>query len=120
MTEKRGNLVKLFYDFDTSALLEIKLKGNWYRVTAKRFRSFDGERKITAPIEQPGHGIESFQNIKFETIEYRGPVFVYETNTEVPYKGTGKYIEPLEKIDYPTADKIDPMAAKRMKRESEL
>jgi hypothetical protein len=120
MTEKRGNLVKLFYDFNTSALLEIKLNGSWYRVTSKRFRSFDGERKITAPTEQPGHGIESFQNIKFETIEYKGPVFVYGTNTEVPYKGTGKYIEPLEKIDYPTADKIDPMAAKRMKRESEL
>lgn len=120
MTEKRGNLVKLSYDFDTTALLEVKINDKWYRTTSKRFRSFDGERKITAPVSQPGHGVEAFRNIEFTTVEYKGPVFVYDTNTEVPYKGTGKYIEPLEKIEYPSEDSIDLMAEKRMKREQSL
>ena len=120
MTEKRGDLVKLSYDFDTTALLEVKMNGNWYRATSKRFRSFDGERKITAPVSQPGHGIEGFKNIEFNVIEYEGPVFVFGTNTKVPFKGTGKYIEPLEKVDYPSKDSIDLMAEKRMKREQSL
>ena len=99
--EKRGNLVKLTYDFDTSALLEVKIGDSWYRATSKRFRSFDGERRISAPSSQPGHGVEAFKNIEIITNVYEGPVFMYDTNMEVPYRETGKYIEAPEKVLYP-------------------
>ena len=48
MSEKKGLTVKLEYDFDTSKNLEIfmaKLDG-WFRVTAREFRSFNGDRRI--------------------------------------------------------------------------
>ena len=120
MAEKRGNLVKLIYDFDTAKVMEIQIKGNWYRVTAKRFRSFDGPRRLTGPTEQPGHGIEAFQNIKMITEEYVGPVYLYDSNNEVPFRNTGKYIEPAEKVHYPDPEQMDAMAEKRMKREEKL
>ena len=53
MSEKRGHVVKLHYDFDTAGVLEIwmpKLEG-WYRVTSREFRSYDGKRRITKPIK---------------------------------------------------------------------
>ena len=122
MTEKRGDLVKLSYDFDTTALLEVKMNGNWYRATSKRFRSFDGERKITAPVSQPGHGIEGFKNIEFNVIEYEGPVFIFGTNTQVPFKNTGKYIESPERPMWgaPDQETLDLMAEKRLLREIKL
>jgi len=103
MGEKRGNLVKLIYDFDTSNMCEIGMtteKGiKWYRVTAKRFRSWDGPRRLTGPKEQPGHGVEAFQNIEMETIEYNGPLYLYETNIEKVFKGEEKYIETITETD---------------------
>lgn len=100
MGEKRGNLVKLVYDFDTVKVCEIgvtKEEGiTWYRVTAKRFRSWDGPRRLTGPIEQPGHGIEAFQNIEMETIDYEGPLYLYETNIRKEKQGTETYCEPIK------------------------
>jgi len=57
--EKTGATVKKLHDFDTSGALEVCIKGNWYRTTCNDFRSFDGKRRITQPIKQPGVG-ESF------------------------------------------------------------
>ena len=114
--EKRGNLVKLTYDFDTSAMLEVKLGDKWYRTTAKRFRSFDGERRISGPDKQPGHGIEAFQNVKIVTNLYEGPVFVFDTNMEVPFRGTGKYIESPEKVLYPDPEKFDTTGTRDLKK----
>jgi len=50
---KRGELEKLVFPFNTAGSLEIFMPGVdvWYRVTAKDFRSFDGKRRITEPLE---------------------------------------------------------------------
>jgi hypothetical protein len=103
MGEKRGNLVKLIYDFDTVKCCEIgrttKDGTNWYRVTAKRFRSWDGPRRLTGPKEQPGHGVSGFQNIEMETIDYDGPVYLYETNIKKEKQGREEFIEPAQKVE---------------------
>jgi hypothetical protein len=82
MAEKTGATVKKLYDFNTSGVLEVSIKGNWYRTTSNEFRSFDGMRRITEPIKQPGIG-ESFDNIEFKTYDYNGPVYILQTNLEV-------------------------------------
>lgn len=63
MNEKKGNTLKLKYDFDISAELEIFLPpGNdWYRVTARAFRSFDGKRRLNKQ-------------------EHKGLIYIYGTN----------------------------------------
>lgn len=72
MAEKRGNLVKLHYDFDTSKCLEVGIKNKWYRVTCKDFRSFNGPRRIvTWPEKEPVYQ------------EYNGPVYFHDTNMKV-------------------------------------
>lgn len=82
MAEKTGNTAKLVYDFNTAGVCEVCIKGNWYRTTAREFRSFDGERRITEPIKQPGRG-DKFEDIQFHTYPYNGPVYVIQTNLEV-------------------------------------
>lgn len=64
MGEKRGKTGKLVYEFNTAAHLEVQLKGNWYRVTAGDFRSFNGPRRI---FGEP----------------YEGQLYFYDTNTIV-------------------------------------
>lgn len=80
--EKTGNTVKLQYDFNTAGVCEVCIKGNWYRTTARDFRSFDGKRRITEPIKQPGVG-DKFEDIVFHTYDYNGPIYVLQTNLEV-------------------------------------
>ena len=82
MAEKTGATVKKLYDFNTSGVLEVDIKGNWYRVTSNEFRSFDGKRRITEPIKQPGLG-ESMFDVPMHTYDYNGPVYVLLTNLEV-------------------------------------
>lgn len=82
MAEKTGNTDKLKYDFSTSGVCEVCIKDNWYRTTAREFRSFDGSRRITEPIKQPGLG-DQFADTKFHTYSYDGPVYVIQTNLEV-------------------------------------
>ena len=57
MAEKRGHLEKMKYDFPTEAVLEIwkDSLNRWHRVTSQVFRSYDGPRRYTRPIKQPGH-----------------------------------------------------------------
>ena len=97
MGEKRGNLVKLVYDFDTANVCEVGTTTDdgikWYRTTSKRFRSWDGPRRLTRPVEQPSHGVEGFQNIVMETVDYDGPLYLYETNIEKEKEGREIYIE---------------------------
>jgi len=93
MSEKRGHLVKMHYDFDTAAVLEVwmpKLNG-WYRVTSREFRSFDGKRRLTKPIKPQGRG--EIYSVPMKTEEYHGPVFMWGTNNYVPYKGTHTFVE---------------------------
>lgn len=82
MAEKTGHTAKKLYDFNTSGVLEVCIKDNWYRVTSNEFRSFDGKRRITEPIKQPGLG-ESMFDVPMKTYEYNGPVYVLLTNQEV-------------------------------------
>lgn len=80
--EKTGHTAKKLYDFNTSGVLEVCIKDNWYRVTSNEFRSFDGNRRITEPVKQPGIG-ESMFNVPTKTYGYNGPVYVLLTNQEV-------------------------------------
>ena len=70
MAEKKGNTVKLIYDFQTQLSTETFDNGDWSRTTCKRFRSFNGPRRIMK--------FDS-QNQPFYE-KYEGPVFLYETN----------------------------------------
>lgn len=64
--EKTGHIEKLKNDFNDSKLLEVYLPNldNWYRVTCRDFRSFDGKRRIQGE-------------------EYEGPLYAYGTNRKV-------------------------------------
>ena len=70
---KKGFVGKLEHDFDTSKNLEVYLPNldNWYRVTSRDFRSFNGLRRI-------------------EGESYDGPVYLYATNNKIPFTNTGK------------------------------
>ena len=83
MGEKRGDTGKILYDFNTSAVLEVCIKGTWYRTTCREFRSFDGARRTTQPVKQPAQGGD-FTNIEMITQDYLGPVYMYLTNLRVP------------------------------------
>jgi len=78
---KRGEIEKLVFPFNTSGVLEVYMPvlGNWYRVTAKDFRSFDGKRRITEPTKVERYNPDT----PMKTEEYNGPVYVYGTNDEV-------------------------------------
>ena len=107
--EKTGATVKKIHDFNTSGVLEVCIKENWYRTTSNEFRSFDGNRRITEPIKQPGIG-ESFSDIKFKTYDYNGPVYVLQTNLEVIRMDTetivtNPYIETVQK-SLPNSNRI--------------
>ena len=92
MSEKRGFTGKLDYDFPTEAVLEVCIKDNWYRTTSGEFRSFDGKRRITRVIKQPGRHV-SYDDVEFETFDYDGPVYEFRTNNIVPYRETNKIIQ---------------------------
>ena len=85
MAEKRGETEKLRYDFNTSGLLEIYMNDNWYRVTGRDFRSFDGPRRITEPT------VVELGNVKvpMQTYEYWGPVYMFGTNKEMAFTNSG-------------------------------
>jgi hypothetical protein len=61
--EKTGNTEKLKYTFETAANLEVFMPNlnDWYRVTAREFRSFNGKRRIN-------------------NVEYNGDIYLYGTN----------------------------------------
>ena len=73
MSEKRGHTVKLVYDFNTARCCEIEYRpGKWNRVTAREFRSFDGNRRIL--------NVDDPDNVFYE--EYLGPVYLFGTNVK--------------------------------------
>lgn len=91
MGEKRGETVKLEYDFNTAGCLEMfipKLNG-WYRGTAKEFRSYFGPRRITEPtVVERGNC-----DVPMRTYEYYGPVYIWGTNEIVEYSDTGSIVK---------------------------
>ena len=71
MAEKRGDLVKLIYDFNSARCCEVNyIEDKWARVTAREFRSWNGKRRIL--------NVENPNKPYYE--EYRGPVYYYGTN----------------------------------------
>lgn len=75
MAEKKGNTVKLKYDFPTQLCCEIYQEslGDYYRVTCNEFRSFGGKRRIL--------NIDDPKNVYYEN--YHGPVYWLGTNKKV-------------------------------------
>ena len=93
MAEKRGHLEKMRYDFPTEAVLEVCIKGNWYRVTSREFRSFDGKRRYTKPERQPGLGMKDMKDIKWITVEFdNAPLYMFGTNIEVDREWNEKIV----------------------------
>jgi len=88
MGEKRGNTVKIQYDFNTSGVLEVMLKGEWRRTTSREFRSFDTKRRITEPVRAELGNVD----VPMRTYEYDGPAYVYDTNIEIKKSNSGKFI----------------------------
>jgi hypothetical protein len=72
--EKRGNTVKLVYDFNSARCCEIEYKpGKWIRTTVREFRSFDGNRRIL--------NVDDPNNVFYE--QYNGPVYLFDTNKKI-------------------------------------
>jgi hypothetical protein len=71
MSEKRGATIKLEYPFNSAGCLEVQLpNGNWYRVTCREFRSFNGPRRF---VRYP-NGEPTYE-------EYNAPLYYWNTNT---------------------------------------
>ena len=80
MAEKTGHLEKILFDFNTAGVLEISSDNEkWYRVTASRFRSWDGPRRITEPTIV----VRANPRVPMRTYVYEGPVYIYGTNKKV-------------------------------------
>lgn len=84
MSEKRGKTVKLIYDFPTQLSTEVNIDGEWHRVTCNNFRSFNGPRRILKFNKDSTPYYE----------EYKGPVFLYETNIKLKDMSKKGYIYP--------------------------
>ena len=55
-----------------------------YRVTSREFRSFDGHRRYTKPVQQPGLGMKNMDSLEFITIDFdNGPLYMFGSNKEV-------------------------------------
>ena len=90
MAEKRGEIEKLKYDFNTAGSLEIKHHSiGWHRVTARDFRSFDGERRICEPEYTKLGTVE----VPMRIYEYFGPVYYWGTNKEIRPTNSGKIVD---------------------------
>ena len=69
MSEKKGQLEKLRYDFDTAKGVYVKMNDKMYRVTERDFRSFNGERYILERVDG-----------ELQHVPYNGPLYYHNTN----------------------------------------
>jgi hypothetical protein len=69
MAEKRGQLEKLKYNFDTAKAVYVKMNDKMYRITERDFRSFNGERYIFEKV-----------NGEYQHVPYKGPIYYHNTN----------------------------------------
>jgi hypothetical protein len=69
MSEKKGQLEKLRYNFDTAKGVFVKMNDKMYRVTERDFRSFNGERFIFERV-----------NGELQYVPYKGPIYFHNTN----------------------------------------
>lgn len=91
MTEKRGNTVKLVYDFNDARCCEVEYSpGKWSRTTPREFRSFGGNRRIL--------NVDNPDNAFYES--YNGPVYLFGTNKKVnPSNGEVQYENGIDPRD---------------------
>lgn len=100
MAEKRGNLVKLVYDFNTVKCCEVSFDGEkWARVTAREFRSWNGKRRIL--------NTENTNELFYE--EYVGPIYYY---------GTNRIAKKFKEIGLAFIDNTDPRDSKRPRNQA--
>lgn len=88
MSEKRGlEQQNLINEFNTAGCLEVFMehRNEWFRVTSKDFRSFNGPRRITLPTHVELGNVD----VSMQTYEYYGPVYTWGTNNIVDYSDTG-------------------------------
>lgn len=78
MGEKRGNLEKLKYDFNTAWVCEVEMGEKWYRVLEKDFRSYNGLRRLTRPLAV----VLGVSDVGRETFIYEGPYYYWNTNQQ--------------------------------------
>ena len=93
MAEKRGNLEKLTYDFDTAKCVQGQYKddGPWYQLTQRELRSFNGKRRIL--------NVANPNKPYYE--EYDGPIYYYGTNriSKLPEKTGMVFIDDKDPRD---------------------
>jgi glucan-binding YG repeat protein len=70
MSEKKGQLEKLRYNFDTAKGVFVKMNDKMYRVTERDFRSHNGDRYIYTKLSDG----------TYEYIPYKGPIYYHNTN----------------------------------------
>ena len=100
MAEKRGDLVKLVYEFNSARCCEVSFDGEkWARVTAREFRSFNGKRRILN-VENPN---QSYYE------EYVGPIYYY---------GTNRIAKKPKEIGTAFLNGVDPRDAKRPRNQA--
>jgi hypothetical protein len=81
MSEKRGNTVKLKFNFPEHLCCEVFSPNldRWHRVTPNEFRSYVGKRRI---LHLEGD-LKSNKDITTVYKDYDGPVYMYGTNKTV-------------------------------------
>jgi len=100
MTEKRGDLIKLTYDFNSALCCEVSFDGEkWARVTAREFRSFNGKRRIL--------NVDNPNKAYYE--EYLGPIYYY---------GTNRIAKKPKEVGTAFLNGVDPRDAKRPRNQA--
>ena len=89
MSEKKGNTVKLKYDFPSQRCCEVYIPNleDLYRVTPKVFRSWCGQRRILHLEEDPRKNIAT----KAEYKDYNGPTYLYDSNKKINASKHGQH-----------------------------
>jgi len=100
MAEKRGDLIKLTYDFNSGLCCEVSFDGEkWARVTAREFRSFNGKRRIL--------NVDNPNKAYYE--EYLGPIYYY---------GTNRIAKKPKEVGTAFLNGVDPRDAKRPRNQA--
>jgi hypothetical protein len=81
MAEKKGQTVKLKYDFPEHLCCEVYVPNleDWFRVTCNEFRSWCGQRRILHLVGDKRKN----NDIKAEYKEYDGPTYLFRSNKKI-------------------------------------
>jgi len=87
MSEKKGHIIKLQYDFPTQLCCEVYIPNlkRWHRITPKEFRSWCGQRRI---LKFKGDFGTAERESYYE--DYNGPTYLYDSNKKI---NPSKYIQ---------------------------